>query len=158
MNITFLRHATAQDRELPINDFDRTLIDKGILQSEKVVSFCSKNKLTPDILLTSPYPRALQTANYLFQNLVNCPKPIISEWLKLESDPLTSIKYIHTYIGKTNELWLVGHEPDFSLIIEKLMQMKNSSIKIKKASLTRVELQESGHASIIFSIPCSYMC
>jgi len=157
MNITFLRHATAQDRELPIEDYERVLVDKGYSQINSVANFCKKNSLYPGVILSSPYPRALQTAQKLFDLLPDFPRPDIADWLKLESDPKEAVNKIIEYVGKTEDLWLVGHEPDFSLIIATLIGAHEESIKIKKASLTRITLSHDNSATIMWSIPCKMM-
>lgn len=157
MNITFLRHATAQDSELSVDDFDRVLTDKGFSQVKSVAKFCKTNYLYPNILLSSPYIRALQTAQKLSELLPHCPRPNIVDWLRLESDPQKTITAIKAYIGKTEDLWLVGHEPNFPLVIAKLIKAPHESIRIKKASLTRITLSLEDNAMLLWSIPCKMM-
>ena len=58
-----------------------------------------------------------------------------------------------------NDVWLVGHEPDFSSVIAQLLQTGCEHIVIKKASLTLLDADFSGKptAKLLWSIPCSLM-
>lgn len=157
--ITFFRHATAQDRAEGIEDEKRTLIKKGRKQAARVASFCERNKLVPTRLLCSPVLRARETATVFSAHLSGCPDIEVVDWLRMESSPAEACACIR---GETMpedcDTWLVGHEPDFSLIIAGLLGLEVPPIKIRKASITRLEVGDSPSTTrILWSIPCQLL-
>jgi phosphohistidine phosphatase len=160
MLITCLRHATAQDHALPIADSERALIEKGENQARRVAEFCRKHDLMPSKLYCSPLLRAQQTAELLQSHLPGCPLPIQAEWLALS----TSTDQITAELAKLDSLgckdvWLVGHEPDLSALICRLLLAPDGGILIKKASLSCIEVDISGRTGgqLLWSIPCALM-
>lgn len=171
MLLTFVRHATAEDRETAVVDFNRILIEKGHRQVGRIQAFCQSNGLVPDTLLSSPYPRALETANGLARlqtlHYRKACKPNVVEWLRLESDPAETITRIRQLDADINDLWLTGHEPHLSAVITLLLHSRTDCntpsypqavIKVKKASITRLEYEPlSASAKLLWSVPCAFM-
>jgi len=157
--ITFFRHATAQARAEGIEDETRTLIKKGRKQAERVASFCERNKLIPMRLLCSPVLRARETATVFSANLSGCPEIEVAEWLRMETAPSEICERIRKEAAEENcDIWLVGHEPDFSLTIARLLGLEVPPIKIRKASITRLEVGDSPSTTCIqWSIPCQLL-
>ncbi len=157
--ITLFRHATAQDRALEIEDAKRTLVKKGRKQARKVASFCQRMKLIPRRLLCSPLVRARETAAEFAENLPDCPAVEIADWLGMESPPAEACKWIRQEALREDcDTWLVGHEPDFSLVIAELLGIAVPPIVIKKASITRLEIGDSPATTrILWSIPCQLL-
>lgn len=160
MLITFLRHATAEDRSFSNNDAERALIDKGQKQVKRVAAFCQANQLLPESLYCSPLLRARQTANLLQQKLPGCPPAQTADWL----DTTTTTTAVLAELTKlaergSNDLWLVGHEPNFSTIIAYLLKTSPENLAIKKASLTRLDadLSQPMSAKLLWSLPCALM-
>lgn len=160
MLITLLRHATAEDPSLSRPDADRPLIDKGEKQVARLAAFCRNNQLMPAALYASPLLRAQQTAKILHDRLPGCPHPQIVDWLGID----TSVPTLLAELGKLAEqglgdVWLVGHEPDFSALIAGLLGTAPANIVIKKASLTQLDadFSEPPTAKLLWSVPCSLM-
>jgi phosphohistidine phosphatase SixA len=158
MLITLLRHASAEDRSVTLADEKRILTEKGIKQSKRVASFCQSRQLLPETLLSSPLLRAEQTAQIVQSNLTTCPKVTTVNWLENG----TPVKVVIAELGKLAEqhldnIWLVGHEPDFSELIAYLLQSKGDHFSIKKASITCLDVcfTETPTARLLWSIPCS---
>lgn len=155
MVIYFLRHADAEaDQD---SDFNRKLTPKGLAQAEKVAKFCVRNGLLPNVILSSPVLRARQTAEILGQS--TSVSPTLVDWLACGMEPVTLLQEIKAIQDKNN-IFLVGHEPDFSTSIAALIGHPDpSAIIVKKASLTAVDMVwiESGTGSIQFSIPVTLM-
>lgn len=160
MLITFLRHATAEPYADPLSDAERALIKKGKDQVLRVAGFCRKNALVPSVLYSSPAKRALQTACLLQTRLPDSPQLQIVDWLSLKSDPgkvHAALKQLD--VSGSNDVWLVGHEPTISQTLAQLLGAPDLGIVIKKASLTRIEVDFSNLAAsqLLWSIPCALM-
>ena len=156
--LTFLRHATAQDRALGLPDESRRLVDKGKKQMQRVADFCKQRQLMPAYLLCSPLVRARETAQALQKNLSACPNPKMVSWLA-NTDPDTMQAELEKLANSgLNDLWLVGHEPDFSSLISQLLGRREAIIKVKKASLIRLEVDfQTGIGELQWSIPNTLM-
>jgi len=155
MTIGFLRHAEAEDPRG--SDFERRLTPKGLEQAEKVGKFCLDNGLVPDLTITSPVVRARETARIVTKTLGG---DLVEEhWLACGMEPDACLREIRAFAHK-EFLLLVGHEPDFSHTIAHLIGLADpSALKIRKASLTLVELAgfEPGSGQLPFSIPARLM-
>lgn len=160
MLITFLRHATAEDHYLGVADAERALTEKGEKQVKRVAGFCLENSLIPGLLLNSPLLRAYQTAKILHMYLPGSPPPDTVDWLGMVNSTQSMLTELAALAERGNtDVWLVGHEPDFSTLIARLLNFDSESIAIKKASLTRLECDFNSPLSgkLLWSIPCSLM-
>ncbi|WGZ93018.1 MAG: phosphohistidine phosphatase SixA [Candidatus Thiothrix putei] len=157
--LTFLRHATAEDHNLLIPDEARRLTPKGHKQVQRVADFCQRHALLPTHLLCSPLVRALETAQGLRKHLANCPKAVIVPWLAHGTDTQTTLQALAALAANgDNNIWLVGHEPEFSTLIAHLLGSPNSRIKVKKAGLIRLEVDmTSGVGELQWNIPNALM-
>ena len=159
MYITFLRHATAVDRSLAMPDALRPLTDKGEKQVKRLAAFCYSNRLIPERIFASPLLRAQQTATLLVESLPHCPAWQEANWLGMGGSVQSILDELAALAAKSvDDVWLVGHEPDFSNTIGTLLQC-TGDINIKKASLTRLEANFGAvpSATLLWSIPCSFM-
>jgi phosphohistidine phosphatase len=155
MTIGFLRHAEAETASG--TDFDRKLTPRGLDQAEKVARFCLRNKILPDLIITSPVVRARQTAEVV--SATTGSDLIVGAWLACGMEPGDFLKEIAAYSRK-NFVLLVGHEPDFSDAIACLVGLIDpSSLKIRKASLTVVEIAapQQGCGQLQFILPARFM-
>ncbi len=160
MLVTFLRHATAEDRSLSIPDSERALTEKGEKQVKRLAAFCQANQLIPGKIFCSPLVRARQTAKILQEHLSACPDVQTVDWLGIDTSPHAIIAELGKLADQgLDDAWLVGHEPDFSETIVQLLHSAGDSIVIKKASLTRLDADFSDppSATLQWSVPCSLM-
>jgi phosphohistidine phosphatase len=152
----FLRHADAEQRAS--SDSERKLTPKGLEQAEKAGKFLIRCGLVPDIILTSPLTRARQTAKIVAEKLGDAEMKEV-DWLgsgmKAETC-LMELKALQT----TTSILLVGHEPDFSEAIASMLGLGSAdAIKLRKASVTAVELQDfqPGTGQLHFLVPARLM-
>ena len=151
----FLRHADAEPRAS--SDHERKLTPKGLEQSEKAGKFMARAGLLPEIILTSPVVRARQTAKIVSEKLGAEFSEV--DWLACGMTTETCLLELKALQGKASVL-LVGHEPDFSETIAAMLGLKDSAaVKVRKASLTSVELQEfqAGEGQLHFLVPVRLM-
>lgn len=155
MVVYFLRHAEAEpDAD---NDFDRKLTPKGLEQAEKAGKFCARNGLVPDLIVSSPVLRAKQTAKIVAQKLGADLAEV--HWLACGMANETCLKELRA-MERHGSVMLVGHEPDFSEAAAFLLGLPDSdAVKIRKASLTAVDLPEirPGRGQLQFLVPVRLM-
>lgn len=118
MKIYLIRHSNAVDPGTPgyEDDSARPLTEKGRDKMEKIATALKGLGLKPDLIVSSPYVRARETAE------------IAAKVLKYQKDlafceALVPIGDVEELIGEINEkyhvdeLVLVGHEPNLSTLI-----------------------------------------
>jgi phosphohistidine phosphatase len=133
VRLYFLRHGEADWLDWRKPDDQRPLTKRGRKEMHEIGKFLSRLKIRPALILTSPLPRALQTAEIAAGHLkMKCRQEKLLEpgFGKRELERL-----LEKYPEET--LMLVGHEPDFSGTIGALT---GASLKLSKAGLALVDV------------------
>mgnify|MGYP005997773865 CR=1 FL=1 len=155
MNLLLIRHATADAHGLPGGDSSRALIEKGREQARKVGKFLREQALIPELVLASPVLRAKETAEILAEE--GCPDPTIEEWLSCGMSPETALQELTAY-SRFKSVAIVGHEPDFSSLVEHILGASPYSIRVKKTSVISLKVAPPRAKGILdFSIPCKFL-
>ncbi|MDP4944419.1 MAG: histidine phosphatase family protein [Alishewanella sp.] len=153
-----LRHATAEVIRPNQLDIDRCLIEKGRLQARRVAVFLQRHNIEPSTVLSSPYPRAMQTAAIVCKEAELAPAKEL-DWLALGTDSPAAITELQQLIAELPQhTMLVGHEPDFSTLLSLLLGSQQPALKIRKASLTCLTYCEiSNSFQLEWSVPAKFM-
>jgi len=133
MQLYFLRHGEADWPGWTKPDDERPLTDFGKKEVRQVAEFLNRLKVRPDLVVTSPLPRALQTAEVAAEQL----KTKLRQDEALE--PGFGISELSTVLKRHSSkvLMLVGHEPDFSSVISALT---GGFIKMSKAGVALIDI------------------
>jgi len=132
MKICFLRHGAADWPDWDKPDDERPLTDRGRREMKQVAKFLDRLEFSVDAILTSPLPRASQTAEIVAQRL----------GIGMQIEPKLahgfSLERLRQMVGKVEgeSVMVVGHEPEFSAVIEELT---GGDIKISKAGIALVD-------------------
>ncbi len=137
MDLYIVRHAIAVERGTPgyEEDSQRPLTDEGRKKMKKIVKGLRQLEVKPDLILTSPYVRARDTAEILAKGLKLKDKIAFSDNL---IPPGNFDALINEIVEKHNvdNLALVGHEPMLSSFVGFLMTgSPNSTITLKKGGV-----------------------
>lgn len=132
MLICFLRHGEADWPEWDKPDDERPLTRKGRKEMKRVAQFLARLKFCPDTILTSPLPRASQTAEIAAEDL-ECKVQI-----EPKLAPGFDLERLQGMLGKMDAscVMIVGHEPDFSAVVKELT---GGEVKLAKAGVALVE-------------------
>lgn len=151
MRLYFVRHGRAEDREVwaPKDDALRPLTDDGILRMKASASAMKALKVQPDVILTSPLTRARQTADIVNEAL----RAGVVEDQSLVHFGVGALTQLVDQHKNARSLMLVGHEPDFSTVVE--MITGGGHVVVKKGSLIRVDLYalRPPRGYLLWSIP-----
>ena len=139
MTLYFLRHGQADWPEWDRPDDERPLTKKGKKEMRRVARFLGDLQVAPSLILSSPLPRAWQTAAIVAESLDVEVREEAALGPGFNAAKLKTILRRH----QDAELMIVGHEPDFSTVIQALT---GGSVKLAKAGLARVELEDDGTA------------
>jgi phosphohistidine phosphatase len=143
MNIFILRHGIAVERgtEGFEKDSERPLTGKGKRQLWTSATAMKRMKLRFDLILSSPYKRARQTAEIIAEELKLKKRLKLSDALKSENDPETVIGEIAGLKPTPENILLVGHEPYLSHLISRLVSRSgNLAMDFKKGGLCKLEM------------------
>jgi len=114
MILYLVRHAIAEEPGIR-PDSQRPLTDNGRAQMRKIARGLARLDVRPDLILTSPYVRARETAGLLadaFQ--LNEDNLKVSEHLVPGSPLRQLVEEINSRYPKTENMACVGHEPFLS--------------------------------------------
>jgi len=145
--IYFLRHGEADWPDWKKPDDERPLTEKGKKEMHEVGAFLANLSVKPDVVLTSPLPRASQTAD------------IAADYVKakLRKDELLApgfgMSELRTVLKRhrAKNLMLVGHEPDFTNVISKLT---GASLKLSKGGVALLDVDpEAEEGKLLWLFP-----
>ncbi len=149
MEIFIIRHALAENTDEKKEDKDRELVEKGFKDTKAIAKVLNKLKVGPDLLVSSPLTRAIQTAE-IIANKLNYKKKInVAKELLPESKPEDILNLIKSKIGsKVKTLVIVGHMPLLGEFISFLLNIKNFCFDIEKSGVYIIELNFNDNKSI----------
>jgi phosphohistidine phosphatase len=132
-----LRHAHAGDpARWEGDDASRPLSEKGRRQARDLGGLLAVIDEPPDLLITSPRIRAVQTAEIVAKALRNRVTVVTDERLGGALDPAL-VNAIIVDAGPALRPCLVGHDPDFSELLGELIG--TGPIPMRKAALARID-------------------
>lgn len=147
MRLCFLRHGEADWPNWTKPDDERPLTDFGKKEVRQVAKFLNRLKMKPDLIVASPLPRALQTAQIAAEQL----KTKLRQDEALE--PGFGMSELRTMLKQHGSkiLMLVGHEPDFSSVISALT---GASLKLSKAGVALIDIDpEAEEGKLLWLFP-----
>ena len=133
MKLYLLRHGKADWPNWDKPDDERPLTKEGKKEVAAVARLLARLEITP-VILTSPLPRASQTAEIAAQHLK--VKVRVEPLLRPGFDATRLAKILKTFSGKS--LMVVGHEPDFTRTI---FQLTGANTKMSKAGVALIDLE-----------------
>lgn len=148
MKLYFLRHGEANWENWTKPDDERPLTKKGRKEMQAVAKAFEEIKARPHVILTSPLPRAYETAEIAADALEMEFKPEPALAPGFDADKLKGL--LQEYGDR--DLMLVGHEPDLSGAIAALT---GGEVKMAKAGLARVDLDNPAglRGQLVWLIP-----
>ena len=143
MEIYLLRHGIAEDHATPGRDADRRLTEEGRAKLRRVLERAHQAGVTPSLILSSPYRRALETAEIAAHELGYEGKIVRSPALTPESSPQHVWDAIREHRDETAVL-VTGHEPLFSATVAYLLGTARAMVHFRKGALVRIDVESTG--------------
>lgn len=116
-----MRHAKAEKQSPTDNDFDRKLNKKGILAAKNFTDKVYDLGVVPQMILTSPVIRAMETAEIVadYYNLKD--KILVKNYLYNRLYTFQEIvSDIAAFHSEANVALVVGHNPTISYLLEQI--------------------------------------
>jgi phosphohistidine phosphatase len=143
MQLYIVRHGIAIDREDPKcpPDPERYLTEEGVEKTAQVAKGVAALGIAGDLFLTSPYVRAVQTAE-IFARALDYAEPKIrrTDMLLPGAEP----SHIFRELARDKQasaVFLFGHAPQLDDVIATALGSKKHLTALKKAGVALVELR-----------------
>ena len=136
MNIFLIRHGKAEPASPAKKDIDRELTEEGVSIIKRSVDFWKNGIISFDFIITSPFKRAVQTAEIIAELMNYKNDLIIDRVLSPGSSTRSIIQLAEVLIG--DNIAFVGHQPDMSYHISSLACNSQLNLKFSPASIAKV--------------------
>ena len=154
MKLLVVRHATAVERGTPgIPDDERPLTPAGARRFRKAARGLAAIVPRPDLLLTSPLPRARRTAELA---AAAWKRVEIREVAALASGDFDGLAAALADCPANSHVAIFGHEPHLSALLARLLGgSRDACLTFKKGGVALVELAGplADGGSLVFFIP-----
>ncbi|MBU5637138.1 histidine phosphatase family protein [Geomonas sp. Red69] len=142
MIIHIVRHAEAIERTPEVPEEHRYLTRRGRRRFRKAAKSLATLGIEPDLILTSPLVRAVQTADILAEKLRYKRELIVASELSPGFRPEMLDELLKLY-PQASEVALVGHEPDLGLVTQALLG-EEASLSLPKGGTVSFKRNASG--------------
>ena len=143
MELYLFRHGIAEDAQPGRRDADRALTDEGRKKVAEVVKTARRAGLQPSLIISSPYVRAVQTANVAVETLGYKGEIVRIDALVPHGSPETLWRELRDY-REESAILLAGHEPMMSRLVAYLLAAPALRVEMKKAAMVRIDVESVG--------------
>ncbi|HKW34790.1 MAG TPA: histidine phosphatase family protein [Candidatus Acidoferrum sp.] len=143
MQLYIVRHGIAIDREDPKcpAEAERYLTEEGVEKTKQIAKGVAALGASGDLFLTSPYVRAVQTAE-IFADALDYSKQRIrrNEILLPGSEPTLLFRELARE-KQASSIFVFGHTPQLDDVIATALSSKKHLTSLKKAGVALIELK-----------------
>jgi phosphohistidine phosphatase len=138
MQIYLLRHGIAEDAAPGHSDSERALTNEGKEKLRRVLKRARAADVSPSLMLSSPYKRALETADVAADVLGYKGRILRTRALAPDASPYETWGEMREHKDETAIL-VASHEPLMSSLAAFLLNSPALIVDMKKAALLRVD-------------------
>jgi len=121
MRIYLVRHAIAVPHGTTgVAEDDRPLTGEGIRKMREAAAGLKKLGVNPDLIVSSPLPRALQTAE-IVHSVLESSRPIRKEEVLAPAGRPTAVVQMVSRFRSLDSVMMVGHQPSLGEIASELL-------------------------------------
>jgi phosphohistidine phosphatase len=145
MDLYILRHGIAVEPETPgyKTDFERPLTADGEQKVHRIAKAMRNLELSFDLVLSSPYVRACETAEIIVKAFSLQKKLELRDSLSVEGNPRELIAELRARAPVPGSLLLVGHEPYLSTLTGLLLTgTAKPCVILKKGGLCKLAIDD----------------
>jgi phosphohistidine phosphatase len=149
MNLYLLRHGIAVPAGTPgVEDHQRQLTPLGRKKVHQIASGFAALGESIDRIVTSPLPRALETAQIVAERLGLVDSLEIDDALHVDSPAQSIVQFVSTQ--HEANLLLVGHNPSLTDLIGLLTTRRSLSqiINLRRGGMAALSRNSDGHFSL----------
>lgn len=140
ITLYLVRHAIAAERgDAYPDDSKRPLTDRGIRRFNRVARGLASLGVEVDLILTSPFARAAQTAAILAQHLPGKPRIVETAALQPEASFSQLIDELSRHVH-AQSIALAGHQPSIGAFAARLAGCRGA-FELKKGGACRIDVE-----------------
>lgn len=139
MNIFLIRHGKAEPASQTKKDIDRELTEEGINIIKRSVGFWKNRINNFDFIITSPFKRAVQTAEIIAELMI-FKNDLIKDNALSPGCSTRSVIQLAEELNADN-IAFVGHQPDMSYHISSLVCDSQLNLKFSPVSIAKVSFK-----------------
>jgi phosphohistidine phosphatase len=145
MELYIIRHAWAAERDAAAfpDDALRPLTDKGRKRFAGMVEALVPRGLAPQLIVTSPMLRCLQTAEVLAAALGERTKVVQRKELLPGGDPKHLLAWTEEHASGLERAAWVGHAPDVGYLAAALLGLEDGWLGMKKGAIAALAFSAS---------------
>ncbi len=154
MKLVVVRHAEAVERSADVREEQRYLTPEGRAFFRKTAETMKNKGIEPDMILTSPLIRAVQTADILAETISYSGRLMVTDDLS-PGFGIEDLRQILESWKEAKEIVIVGHEPDLGDVVASLLSLpagfafkKGSAVKLK------VDTEDTGKPAAFKWLAC----
>jgi len=141
MRVYILRHAIAEPSRPRLADSKRELTLEGRKELRRVVLGLCNLKIRPDVILSSPYRRAWDTALIAAEAFQPPPRVLEFDPLIPGGDPPAIWAELRKFSSESSVM-LVGHEPLLTQFAAFVLACPMLDLKLKKSGFIRIDVED----------------
>lgn len=140
MKLIIVRHAQAVERSAEIREEERYLTPEGRAFFRKTAETMKDKGIEPDLILTSPLVRAVQTADILAEAISYDGRLIVADELS-PGFGVDGLRQLLETFRDAKEIVIVGHEPDLGDVTASLLSLPRG-LSFKKGAAVKLKINE----------------
>lgn len=141
MRLFIVRHAAAEERGLRWpNDAERPLSDDGRKRFRRLTEKLADRGVRPTLIASSPYVRALQTAEIMARYVGGEPELVQLPALQPDSKLGDLIRWCEK--RDDEQIAWVGHMPDVAELTAELIGSRASRIGFSKGAIAAIDFED----------------
>jgi phosphohistidine phosphatase len=140
MELYLFRHGIAEDAKAGRPDASRTLTDEGGKKVAEVVKAARRAGVEPSLIVSSPYVRAIETAQIAAEGFEYKAEVVLTETLVPHGSPEKVWAELRDY-SEESAILLTGHEPLLSRLAAFLLASPALRVEMKKAAMVRIDIE-----------------
>ena len=143
MQIHLLRHGRAEDAVAGASDAIRKLTAAGRLEVQHALARARKAGVAPSVILSSPYVRAVESAEIAARTLDYSGTIVRTDALVPISAPRRvwdEIRSLHS----ESQVLVAGHEPLLGQLVAFLASAPTLQVVVRPATLVRIDVEHFG--------------
>lgn len=142
MRVYLVRHAESVDRIPEMPDSARHLTARGRVSFREMARLFREAGAHPARIVTSPFVRAVQTAEILAETLHYDGEVAVAPQLSPGFDMEGMMAVLDGFPGEP-EIVFVGHEPDLGKVLTRLLSLPKG-YAMRKGSIAALDLPDAG--------------
>jgi phosphohistidine phosphatase len=143
MEIYVFRHGIAEVGKTGQDDSTRRLTPEGKQKLRRILLVARAAGVKPDVVLSSPYKRAVETAA-LAREFLKLNDPVIETRALTPMERPEKVWQEIRFHKDARQLMIVGHEPLLSAVICYLIGAPGARVDFKKGAICRIDLDTMG--------------